>query len=94
MLTGGLYYPLINKKLYLSLGGGYGKRNYYREMITDQSFPSGSQSEWCHNTEASYKGVVVEVGGLYKWNRLILTGGVNSTAFKDLDMYLSVGISF
>ncbi|GHV71636.1 hypothetical protein FACS189420_7400 [Bacteroidia bacterium] len=94
MITGGIFLPLINQKLYLSLGGGYGKRNYYREIITGQSFPSGSQSEWCHNTEASYKGAVVEAGGMYKWKRLIFTGGVNSTAFKDLDMYLGVGISF
>jgi hypothetical protein len=94
MIMGGLYYPLISQKLYLSLGGGYGKRDYYREITTGQSFPSGSQSEWCHNTEASYKGAVVEVGGLFKWKRLILTGGVNSTAFKDLDMYLGLGISF
>jgi hypothetical protein len=94
MISGGMFFPLINSKLYLSLGGGYGKRDYYREIITVQSFSTNSNSEWCYNTEASYKGAVVEAGGMFKWKRLILTGGINSTTFNDLDMYLGLGISF
>jgi hypothetical protein len=94
MISGGIIFPVIDRKLFLTVGGGFGKRDYYREIVTSQSFPSGSKSEWCYNTEASYKGVVIEAGGVFKWKYLIVSGGFNSTALKDLDGYLGLGFSF
>lgn len=94
MVTGALLYPMIKNKLFFSLGGGYGKRNYYREIRTDEVFSTGSKNEWSYNTEASYKGWVVEVGGLFIWKKLLVLGGVNSTKFKDLDVYVGLGLSF
>ena len=96
MITGGLLYPLIRNKLFVSLGGGYGKRDYYREIesTTSQYLPTGNKNEWCHNTEASYEGLTLETGGMFVWKRLVLLGGVNSTQFKDLDFYIGLGIAF
>jgi hypothetical protein len=94
MLTGALLYPVIKNKLFFSIGGGYGKRVYYREIRTDKVFSTGSKNEWCYNTEASYKGSVVEVGGMFVWKKLLILGGVNSIQFKDLDVYVGLGLSF
>ena len=94
MITGGLLFPLIKNRLFVSAGGGYGKRNYFREIVTDKTFATGNKSEWCFNTEASYKGLALEAGGMYVWKQLVVTGGVNSTRFKDLDVYIGLGITF
>ena len=94
MITGGILFPLQKEKFYLSLGGGYAKRNYFRSIVSEDIIIEGRNSAWCYNTEASYQSAVVEVGGLFKWKKLILTGGVNSTGFKDLDGYIGLGISF
>jgi len=96
MITGGLLYPLVKNRLFVSAGGGYGKRDYYREIrtTTNQNFSTGNKSEWCLNTEASYKGLTIEVGGMFIWKKLTMAGGVNSTKFKDLDVYFGLGLTF
>jgi hypothetical protein len=102
MITGGLMYPIIKNRLFVSAGGGYGIRNYYREIVstttttttTIQKFSTGNTSEWCRNTEASYEGWTLEVGGMFVWKKLTVLGGVNSTRFKDLDVYFGIGIIF
>ena len=94
LISGGIIIPIVKRNFFLTAGSGYGTRKYYREITTDQRFPSGSKSEWCYNTEASYTGMVIEAGGLFKWKHLTLSCGVNSTALKDLDVYLGLGFSF
>lgn len=96
MITGGILYPLVKNRIFLSLGGGYGERYYYREIqsLTDQNFSIGGKYAWCLNTEASYKGFTFEGGGMFVWKRLIVLGGVNSTRFLDLDIYLGLGLNF
>jgi len=94
MITGGILYPITKYKFFVTLGGGYAKRDYYREIITDEQFETGNKSEWCYNTQASYKGFTLEAGALYVWKKLIVAGGINSTALKDLDVYIGLGISF
>lgn len=94
MITGGIMFPVIKDKFYTSVGGGYGVRDYYRSITSEQVIIDYRRSTWCYNTEASYSGWVLEAGGLYKMKRLILTAGVNSIKFKDLDVYLGIGISF
>jgi len=96
MITGGLLFPIITNRLFISAGGGYGKRDYFREIetTTDQPFSTGNKSEWCYNTEASYEGLTLEVGGMFVWKKLIVLGGVNSTRFKDLDIYIGLGLTF
>jgi len=96
MAMGGIFIPVYDRKLFLSVGGGYAERLYFREIVSlsNQSFKNGEKNAWCYNKEASYKGWVAEIGGMWKWKRLIILGGVNSTKFRDLDGFLSVGYSF
>jgi len=96
MITGGVLFPLIKNRLFVSAGGGYGKRDYYREIesANDLSFSTGNKSEWCYNTEASYQGLTLEAGGMFIWKKLAVLGGVNSTRFKDLDVYIGLGLTF
>jgi len=94
MITGGLLYPVIKNRLFVSAGGGYGKRDYYREIIADKPFSTGNKSEWCYNTEASYEGLTLEAGGMFVWKKLTVVGGINSTKFKDLDIYFGLGLTF
>ena len=94
LITGGVLYPLLKNRFFITAGGGYGERKYYREIITDKEFATGNKSEWCYNTEASYKSVTIEAGAVYVLKKLTLAGGINSTALKDFDIYLSLGLSF
>jgi len=96
MITGGLLYPLLKNKLFVSAGGGYGKRKYFREIrsTNEKPFPTGNNNEWCYNTEASYQGLTLEAGGMFVWKKIIVLAGVNSTQFKDLDVYIGLGLTF
>jgi hypothetical protein len=97
MITGGVMYPIVKNKFFLSVGGGYGERDYYREIVTESVrllFSTGNRREWCYNTEASYKGPALEVGGMFIWKKMIVSGGFNSTKFKDFDIYLGLGLTF
>jgi len=96
LIMAGLLFPVIKNRLLVSLGGGYGERDYYREIesTTDQPFSTGNKSEWCYNTEASYKGLSLEAGGMFVWKKTVLLCGVNSTQLKDVDIYVGLGIAF
>lgn len=97
MATAGIFIPVIDRKIFVSLGGGYASRQYFREIVSasDEVFAkNGKTSAWCYNTEASYKGWTVELGMMVKWKRLIFFGGINSTGFRDSDGFLSIGYSF
>ncbi|MDR2691296.1 MAG: hypothetical protein LBB73_03225 [Dysgonamonadaceae bacterium] len=96
-VAGGVFIPILNRKMFVSLGGGYVSRQYFREIVSlsDEVFAkNGETSAWCYNTEASYKGWNVELGIMLKWKRLIFFGGINSTEFRDSDGFLSIGYSF
>jgi hypothetical protein len=97
MATGGIFIPVYHRKIFLSVGGGYAERLYFREIESLSGEPfekNGQKSAWCYNTEASYKGWAAEIGGLWKWKRLIIFGGINSAKLRDLDGFLSIGYSF
>lgn len=97
MATGGVFIPVLDRKIFVSLGGGYTRRQYFREIVSlsgEVFEKNGETSAWCYNTEASYKGWNVEIGLLLKWKRLVFFGGINSTKFRDSDGFLSAGYSF
>jgi len=96
MITGGLLYPVLKNRFFVSVGGGYGKRDYYREIVSagNQNFATGRASEWCYNTEASYAGLTLEAGVLFIWKKLAVVGSVNSTRFHDVDITIGLGITF
>jgi len=93
MITGGLIYQFTTNAL-LTVGGGYAKRDYLREIVTDEVFNTGNNREWCLNKEASYNGVTIEIGGAFKYKYFTLLAGVNSCKFKDLDIYIGIAYSF
>jgi hypothetical protein len=96
-VTGGVFIPVYNRKVFLSMGGGYAERLYFREIVSRSGevfAQNEQQNAWCYNTEASYKGWTAEIGGMWKWKRVILFGGVYSTKGKDLDGFLSIGYTF
>jgi hypothetical protein len=96
-ISGGVFIPVYDNKIFVSLGGGYASRQYFREIVSlsDKVFEkNGETNAWCYNTEASYKGWNVELGGMMKWKKLIILGGVNSTKFRDLDGFLGIGYLF
>jgi hypothetical protein len=96
-VTGGVFIPVLDRKIFVSLGGGYAGRQYFREIVSlsgEVFQKNGETSAWSLNTEASYKGWNLELGMLAKWKRLIFFGGINSTKFRDLDGFLSIGYSF
>ncbi len=95
MFTAQVLFPVVTKKILISAGGGYGKRELYNNAkLYDRKTGMESSSIWCHNTQESYEGAVVEAGAIYKHNHLIIMGGINSVSFKDLDGYIGIGYSF
>jgi hypothetical protein len=97
MTTGGVFIPVYDRKVYLLVGGGYAERRYFREIksLSGKAFEkNGKTSAWCYNREATYKGWTAELGGMWKWKKLIILGGLSSTKLRDLDGSLSIGYSF
>jgi hypothetical protein len=95
MFTVQVLLPVFAKKLFVSAGGGYGKRALYNKAeLFDKKTGTKDTPAWCHNTQESYHGAVAEAGILYKHKHLIVMGGVNSISFKDFDGYIGIGYSF
>jgi len=92
VIAGGIY--RYNEKIFLTAGVGHGKREYLREIVTDDYFETGKKSEWTNNIEASYYGFTVEAGGMYKWKRFMALAGFNSVRFKDIDIYIGLAYTF
>ena len=95
MFTAQVLFPVIPKKLFISAGGGYGKRSLYNNAeLYERKTGEKTSGIWCYNTQESYKGTAMEAGVLYKHKQFIIMGGVNSVSFKDLDGYVGIGYSF
>ena len=95
MFTAQVLFPVISKKLFISAGGGYGKRSLYNNAeLYERKTGEKTSGIWCYNTQESYKGTAIEAGVLYKHKQFIIMGGVNSVSFKDLDGYVGIGYSF
>ncbi len=95
MFTAQVLLPVITKKLFISAGGGYGKRELYNNAeLYDKETGAWVSNIECYNSQGSYKGAVAEAGILYKHKHLIIISGINSVSFKDLDGYVGIGYSF
>ncbi|MDR1720289.1 MAG: hypothetical protein LBR67_09280 [Dysgonamonadaceae bacterium] len=90
MITGDALIPVFTKNLFISAGGGYAQREYYCPVV----FTKDNASAWCYNPQASYRGIALEVGGVYKYKKMLFAGGINTIRFRDLDAFVSVGFSF
>jgi hypothetical protein len=95
MITAQVLFPVIIRKMFISAGGGYGKRGlYHKADLFALKTGEKTGSAWCYNIQESYKGMTVEAGILYKYKHLLIMGGINSVSFKDLDGYIGIGYSF
>ena len=95
IFTAQVLFPVIPKRLFISAGGGYGKRDLYNNAeLYERRTGEKTSDIWCRNTQGSYKGFAAEAGVVYKHKQFIIIGGVNSVSFKDFDGYVGVGYSF
>ena len=95
MFTAQVLFPVIPKRLFISAGGGYGKRDLYNNAeLYERRTGEKTSDIWCRNTQGSYKGFAAEAGVVYKHKQFIIIGGVNSVSFKDFDGYVGIGYSF
>lgn len=75
----------IATPLYLYAGAGYGYKNVAWETV---------ESVWMKNKKISYSGVEAEVGGIYRFNNLAVSLGVQTNSFKLFEGCLGIGIMF
>lgn len=85
-ITGGLLQRLW-KPFYLYVGGGYGYKTVAWEMDTENN-------PWAENTDKTYKGYEVELGGIFRIKNIALSAGVQSNQLKYWEATVGVGIMF
>ncbi len=95
----GTIIPVFSDCFSATFGIGYGKRKllcqlYEYEYTVDYTKDPPSQISWCYNQDSSYKGILLEIGGMYRYKKIIVNGGIYSIAMKDLDMYAGIGYLF
>ena len=84
VMTGGMLFHL-NNRLYPYLGAGYGSKQLYLQDI---------QEKWANVTDLSYKGVSLEAGLLFKFNKMVVSTSVCNTAFKYTEGEIGFGFIF
>jgi len=93
LFTAGILFPVL-KNAFMSVGMGYGKRDFFRYGYVFDDPSDIRSEEWYHNVSKSYNGLSLEVGGIYRYKNMVFSAGVNSIALKDIDVFAGVGYSF
>lgn len=83
-ITGGLLQRLA-KPLYLYVGAGYGFKKVAWETQDEQ---------WAENTDDTYDGVEVDLGGILRIKNFAFSAGVQTNQFKYWEATLGLGIMF
>lgn len=83
-VTGG-FLQQIGKPLYAYAGIGYGVRRLHWQT---------SEGTWGRNTDRSYHGMEVEVGGLFLYKCLAVSLGAQTNSFRYLEGNVGVGVLF
>lgn len=89
-ITGGLLQRL-GKMIYLYVGGGYGMRNYAKEIAGEAE---GMEKPWVKLTDKSYKGFEAELGCIVRFGGVAVSAGVQTNRFKKVEGNVGVGIMF
>ena len=71
--------------LILYVGGGYGK-----QQLLWQDIDGG----WAEVSDWSAKGLEVEAGAIFRWNRLAFSAGVSAVRFHTFNATFGVGFVF
>ncbi|MBU8892507.1 MAG: hypothetical protein KOO66_06990 [Bacteroidales bacterium] len=93
-ITVGMNYQFL-KNLYLNLGAGYGYKEL-NQIINEYLYDNNTylKQSYAKNVSESYSGLELELGIMYSWRYIVLSGGVNSLNFKRLDWNIGVGYCF
>ena len=95
--TGGLVFKL-DPSFYLSVGGGYVKREYLREfqVISDVSVDAGPiDMFWAkHDGETSFGGAALDLDGTFKINKFYVSLGCSMLNFKYVSANAGIGLFF
>lgn len=83
-ITAGYLQP-VRKSLYGYAGIGYGVRRLNWQT---------AQGAWARNTDRSYQGLEVEIGGLFLYKRLAVSLGAQTNSFRYLEGNLGLGVVF
>ena len=70
--------------LILYVGGGYGK-----QQLLWQDIDGG----WAEVSDWSAKGLALEAGAIFRWNRMTFSAGVSSVQFRTCSATVGVGLS-
>lgn len=83
-VCGGIVMRLSNR-FYTNVGVGYGTCQWYWQDIDDY---------WVRVSNQSVSGLSVDAGCMFRLKRLLLSAGVNNTAFKYTDAHVGIGFIF
>ena len=75
----------LSKNIYPYFGAGYSMLNVYWE---------DNQGKWMNVTDYSFKGLAAEAGLTLKFGVFSLSAGASTTAFKNTEMEIGVGLMF
>ncbi len=89
-ITGGVLQRL-GKIVYLYVGGGYGMRNYAKEIAGEVE---GKENPWVKLKNKSYQGYEAELGGIIRFGGVAISLGVQTNQFKTVEGNVGIGIMF
>jgi hypothetical protein len=90
---GGITYQAA-RDLFIYAGAGYGKENYLYE-IDNFSYENDAKTGTSYAKDPdSNEGVEVDAGIIYRFNKILLTGGVATINFNTINWTAGIGYSF
>ncbi|MDR0430486.1 MAG: hypothetical protein LBH58_08440 [Tannerellaceae bacterium] len=80
--------------LYVSIGGGYGKRDLLVQYSKVDDGGNVLGSEWYKKTDSSYNGASVDLDAMLRCGFLYFSIGCNTLNFKYVDLNAGIGVFF
>ena len=84
IITGGMMFHAM-PWLYPYIGAGYGSKQLYLQ---------DTEKQWATVTDYSYKGLSIDAGLLFKFNKIVVSTAVCNTAFKYTEGEIGIGFIF
>jgi hypothetical protein len=92
-LAGITFQPAWNTFLYI--GAGYGTQKYLAE-INEYSYEGNTQTatNWAESATASYSGVELDAGVMYRVGKVVVSAGGTALNFKVFNFTAGIGVAF
>jgi len=85
----------VTNTFYLYAGAGYGSRTLLWKMNEFSYITFDKTSDaWVKNSDNSYQGIALELGGIIKYKKFIFTLGASSINAKSFDLAVGIGVAF